>query len=384
MTHEHQSTTVPTAPRRSARRRLKYAAMLLLIGLLAAELFARFYLGLGDPPLSETHPTIEYWFVPNQHVRRFGNRFETNSYSMRSAEFPKHKQDPRELRILVLGDSIINGGTLTDQDDLATELLRRDLIERLDRPVVVGNISAGSWGPPNLLAYVKEFGTFDADIAVLVFSSHDAADVPTFAPLDPNSLPQSKPPCALWEAITRYLPRYVHGFTHVPDEPPPTAVDKAEDVALDAVESLIKVFQRAGASVVVLQHQSLSELRSRPEPGHAALANACRQAGVQPIQLGPRFIQSVDDGIDPYREDGLHPNTTGQRLIYEALREAVLNTVKSMRASDKSALRTDRFEISPQASCHARTTSHILRRYRGAHLHERAMILSQASLLRAC
>ena len=59
---------------------------------------------------------------------------------MRSAEFPKHKQDPRKLRILVLGDSIINGGTLTDQDDLATELLRRDLIERLGRPVVVGNI----------------------------------------------------------------------------------------------------------------------------------------------------------------------------------------------------------------------------------------------------
>jgi hypothetical protein len=260
-------------PQRRWRRVARYAAMLLLIGLLAGELFARFYLGLGNPPITITHPTIEYLFAPNQRVRRFGNRFETNSYSMRSAEFSRNKENPNELRILVLGDSIINGGALTDQDDLATELLQRDLAEWLHRPVVVGNVSAGSWGPPNLLAYVNEFGTFDADIAVFVFNSKDASDVPTFEPLDRNLFPQSKPPSALWEAVTRYLPRYLPGGAAPTDEAtPPSNADKTASLA--AARTLIEKF-------------------------------------------------------DPYRDDGLHPSAEGQRVIYEMLRDAVLDAVES-------------------------------------------------------
>ena len=55
--------------------------------LLAGEWFARSVLGLGDPPLSITHPRIEYLYAPNQDVRRFGKRFLVNDYSMRSAPF---------------------------------------------------------------------------------------------------------------------------------------------------------------------------------------------------------------------------------------------------------------------------------------------------------
>jgi hypothetical protein len=303
------------------RRRFKYAAMILLIGVLVAELAARWLLGLGNPPITQTHPTIEYLFAPNQDIRRFGNRFQTNSYSMRSPEFPKTRRDPRELRVLVLGDSIINGGVLTDQSKLATELLRPDLEERLGRPVVVANISAGSWGPPNLLAYVKEFGTFDADIAVLVLSSHDAADVPTFAPLDENAFPQKKPPFALWEAATRYLPRYLPGAGAPP--PPSDNAPKKGDDALTALASLIDLLQTNGVRVAVLLHETRSELESGADPGQAAIKQICSMARIVPLYLGPAFKQSIDRGEDPYRDDGLHPNDIGQRLIYEELRQAV-------------------------------------------------------------
>lgn len=38
------------------------------------------------------------------------------------------------------------------------------------------NISAGSWGPDNCAAYLKEKGTFGAEGIILVVSSHDAHD----------------------------------------------------------------------------------------------------------------------------------------------------------------------------------------------------------------
>jgi hypothetical protein len=44
----------------------------LLVLLVAGELFARFYLGLGDPPLSEADSKIEYLFKPDQDCHRRG------------------------------------------------------------------------------------------------------------------------------------------------------------------------------------------------------------------------------------------------------------------------------------------------------------------------
>jgi hypothetical protein len=180
-----------------------------LVGLfLAAESFCRFYLGLGDPPLSMADPRIEYLFKPNQNCRRFGNTIRYNAWSMRSDDFPARKADPNEYRVMVFGDSVVNGGALTDQSKLATMILQERLRADLKRPVIVGNISAGSWGPPNMLAYAQKFGLFDADVVVVVLSSHDYADVPTFTPVvgvDP-SFPEHRPWCATWEGGQSAVP----------------------------------------------------------------------------------------------------------------------------------------------------------------------------------
>src|SRR6266702_2037741 len=127
-------------------RWLLITALALLVG---GELFARYYLGLGDPPLSQTHPTIEYLFKPNQKVHPFGNLFRTNRYGMLSDDFPPQKS---------------TAGELPDQSHLATTYLQQVLAKELRRPVIIGNISAGSWGPPNELAYMHQFGLLDADI----------------------------------------------------------------------------------------------------------------------------------------------------------------------------------------------------------------------------
>jgi hypothetical protein len=151
-----------------------------------------------------THPSIEYLYQPNQDVRRFGNRILINAYGMRSPDFPALKQDPDERRILVFGDSVLNGGAQTDHEALATSILSRQLADVWHKPLVVGNVSAGSWGPGNWLAYAREYGLFDADAVVLVMSSHDTADNPTFAPLNPNTHPTECPWTAVGEGLTRY------------------------------------------------------------------------------------------------------------------------------------------------------------------------------------
>lgn len=64
---------------------------------------------------------------------------------------------------MMFGDSVLNGRNLTDHQSLATTILRTTWKEEFSSDFIVGNISAGSWGPGNWLAYAKEYGFFDAD-----------------------------------------------------------------------------------------------------------------------------------------------------------------------------------------------------------------------------
>ena len=119
---------------------------------------------------------------------RFGNHFSTNRYGMRSDEISPEREEP-DVRILVIGDSVPNGGNLTDQSELASEILKEEVEKGLSVPVHVANISAGSWCPANMLAYIKEFGSFDADAAVIVLNRLDIDDYLRFEPLNPNTHP---------------------------------------------------------------------------------------------------------------------------------------------------------------------------------------------------
>ena len=153
------------------RRWFRYSVIGLPVLIVVLELLARFYFGLGDVPVYVEHPAYEYIYAPNQDVWRFGNHIQTNEHSMRSK--PLSQKDKR--RILLIGDSVINGGAHVDQDDLASTRLENALTKDYPGTRVL-NISASSWGPDNAYAYVETHGHFDAQAIVLVFSSHDYND----------------------------------------------------------------------------------------------------------------------------------------------------------------------------------------------------------------
>lgn len=177
--------------------RIVLGTMIVLGGI---ELSLRFIFGFCDALLYESSDKYEYIAQPNQDRYRFFSHIYINSYGMRSEE-----PDSTKKRILGLGDSILFGPAQNDQDSLATTLFTNET------GVQMLNISCGSWGPDNNVAYLREKGTFGAKAMVLVCSSHDAYDGMTFAPVVgvwPN-YPDKQYKLAIWELIDRYVIPFV-------------------------------------------------------------------------------------------------------------------------------------------------------------------------------
>lgn len=175
---------------------LKRAIIIFVLFLVVCEFILRFAFGFCDALLYRESAKYEYIAQPNQDRHRFGAYIHYNSYSQRNGE-----PDSTKVRVLGLGDSVIFGGTWMDQDSLASTLFSEETgIQML-------NISAGSWGPDNCAAYLKEKGTFGASAMILVCSSHDAYDVMSHMPvvgIYPN-YPDKQYSLAWMELIDRYL-----------------------------------------------------------------------------------------------------------------------------------------------------------------------------------
>ena len=176
---------------------------------LAIEIGLRSLFGFGNPLTYIGDEQIGYLLAPNQHTRRFGNRIQINQYSMRGDPIEKIPA-PSTQRVLLLGDSIANGGWWTDQENTISSLMMRSLKSKIngnDHEVEVLNASANSWGPRNELAYLQRFGTFDAQLVVLLINTDDLfATVPTSLPVGRDrNYPDRKPPLALVEVFQRYV-----------------------------------------------------------------------------------------------------------------------------------------------------------------------------------
>lgn len=320
------------------RRALWLAASVLAL-VVAAELVSRFVLGLGTPPLYEADTGFEYRLLPNQDVQRFGNHIQVNRWGMRSPDFRSTKTDPLELRVMVFGDSVVNGGSQIDQGALSTSLLQSALQTRLVRPVTVGNISAGSWGPGNWLAYAQRFGFFEADVVVLVVGSGDHADNPSFAPLDADH-PTEAPTLALQEAVHRYLPRYLKHYLpqaleDLWKEPiEGTNASREHDLQDRArgqadLHQFLQLAQGGQRHVIVLHHPDLDELTGgRYADGHAQM-----QALVQGMSLPFVELRTPYQAAGPalYR-DNIHHSAQGQQVMAGALLDAVLKALPNQRA----------------------------------------------------
>lgn len=275
-----------------------------------AELTARFGLGLGDPPLTVLDPDIEYLFAPGTY-QRFGNEIRYNSVHMRADEPPTAGADAG-LRVLVLGDSVINGGALTDHADLATTRLQ-DHLRAAHGAGWVGHVSAGSWGPANLLAYVERFGWFDADLAVIVLNGGDLEDLPEHREKLGTDFPTARPTLALSELVIRYLPRYLPPLRAVVDaeaSPPTRTYADPAAAGREALEGLLDAAVAHVPTIVVLLH-----------PGRGAAPDPDRwrrfEAVFEPFGVTALAMDDVLRAHPEAYRDNIHINASGQ-AIYAA------------------------------------------------------------------
>lgn len=175
-----------------------------IASLTAIELALRL-LGLGNPPLLQADANAGYIFAPNQVVYRLGNRLEYNQFSQRSEQIDSAKPEGT-LRILMIGDSVLNGKSNTDQKETIPELFEARLLG-IKKQVEVLNASANSWGIGNQLGYIRKFGTFESDAVILQIGTHDLLQPPSSSvgvgnhPLMPNR----KPLLAIQEVFQRYV-----------------------------------------------------------------------------------------------------------------------------------------------------------------------------------
>ncbi|MFO0787497.1 MAG: hypothetical protein U0573_14255 [Phycisphaerales bacterium] len=302
--------------------------MSLLVLLAAGELLARKVAGLGDPPLYIADPKIEYLNKPG-HYDRFHHTIHINQWSQRSPDAPEKKADPNELRVLVIGDSVVYGGARIDDRDTATALLTQSLASEEKRPVFVANISAGSWGPPNQLEYLKRFGTFDADAAIVVWSSHDAWDVPEFSGLG-IELPQQKPASALWELIRRYgIPKL---FPPPAESPPHT--QKQVDEGLAAAKELLEILHARGIPTAVVIHRTQDEFKGKDLEGDRLLAAVAKSENL-PVYYTASVLEPAWKAGKPVFFDDIHPSTDGNRLLsglYTQIVDGLLHPVPASPA----------------------------------------------------
>ena len=284
------------------QRAVRFAGLIvggLFVLLITTEIAFRLY--AGERLLYRADPAIEYLPQPDQSVVQRGVHIETNALGMRSSP---PSQDPDSVfRVLVLGDSVVFGHTNINQADLATTILSGQKLSD-GRKMEVLNVSAPSWGPGNLLAWIEGNDLLDAAVAVVVLSSHDLGDDRTFLALDRSIYPEEQPLSAFSDWIVRQ-------FAGSGDQN--SAVARSDGDARRSLPALFRQISTAQSGTCLVIHSTVDELISlEPSAAAAELRDVAAAAGLD--------IVHARDLIDsPDYVDNIHLSAKGQANLAKAI-----------------------------------------------------------------
>ncbi len=306
---------------------LLVTVMILGLGVIL-ELLMQYLLGFGHPLLYYADDAIGYLLEPNQQTRRFGRHIQINQYSMRSPAIAPDRPE-KTLRVLLLGDSIANGGWWTDQPQTISALMAQVLESRVVssrfQGVEVLNASANSWGPRNELAYLQRFGSFGAQVIVVLLNTDDlfaTAPTPVQVGRDRN-YPNQKPALAWIELYQRYLA-------------PPVAIPELEALQseggdrvgdnLAAIQQIQDWAQHSNSHLLVAMTPLKREIGN---PGPRDYEHTARQRLREMSQdqsiLYVDFLPSFNacSNPDALYYDHIHLSAAGNQQVTQALTEQI-------------------------------------------------------------
>lgn len=307
--------------------------VVLLVG---AELGLRLY-GIGPPLLFVQDADVGYYPKPHQRVRYPGRIITINNYGMRAPDITYHKP-PGHTRILLLGDSTL-AGTYVSNEELYSSLLENRLNATAGAPVFeVLNMGVNAWGPFHELGFVKKFGTFDADVAVICGPLANCYR-PLYGLEATPFWPETHPPRF---AIERVLFEFAYRFRAVRLGPRPLAAGDPATQARLGIETyveLARVLQQQGAQVFVEMLPGPAEalgLKTEPETHQlmAKLAHRMDELGV-PMNCAIGAFHGFHSPAELYH-DSVHFNRLGHRLYAEYLAERLCNTSSRVQEALKA------------------------------------------------
>jgi len=285
----------------------------ILILLVITEASLRIFFGLGTPPLMVTDKDIGYLYKTNQDLKRFGNKIIYNKYHQRSEKLAKNPS----YRILMIGDSVTNGGALTDHSDTVTEVLERKINQLGETAGEVLNASAGSWGVENEYEYLKRFGTFKSDIVILQIGTHDLKQSKAVASVvGTANYPSSNPPLAIWELFTRYITAGV--FKEKGRISKITPIDRGKQLSknLNTIKKMIALAKKSNNAVIALLTPERFELRKEQNTAQKKdFVNLMREHNIPCINLLDKKFE-LKKG---YFRDSVHFNKKGNEFIADIL-----------------------------------------------------------------
>lgn len=288
------------------------------------EVGLRIIMGLGNPPLYIADPQIGYLLAPNQKLHRQGSFYETNQYSMRSQPLAVNPSK----RILLLGDSVVNGSWWTDQSKTLSSLLSQQLQDQSQDKLEILNISANSWGPRNELAYLQRFGLFEATVLVLVINTDDLfATQPVSSVVGKSPTYPDKPPAL---ALIEYYQLFI-----APPKPFPELNQLKEATTekqrlrqnLAAIKEIKAIADQSNTQFILVLTPLLREFQEgatdNEQKGRNSLKNLLTAEKINYIDIldvwadfpQPEFL---------YR-DRIHPTSQGNLKIVEAIAKKFIN-----------------------------------------------------------
>ena len=292
------------------------------------EVLLRVLLGFGNPLIYIADAECGYLLAPNQRVRRLGNRIEINEYSMRTGAIaPSPKPDT--LRVLLLGDSVANGGWWTHQTDTISEIMVRLLrlqVQHLASDTQSGakvnysdfevlNASANSWGPRNQLAYAKRFGVFGAKALVLLLNTDDLfSSAPSALVVGRDrSYPSRQPRSATLELLSRYLLPTVPARQFAA----PSAESDVVGCNLEAIRHIQKIAVSANVefllAVTPKRHELGEGYRDWEVKARERLAELVEREKITYIDFLPIFNCAAQ--VSTLYRDSIHLSPQGNQLV---------------------------------------------------------------------
>ena len=310
---------------------------ILLGGLLAllilVEGWLRLGYGFGNPPLYVGDEQIGYMLAPNQRLKRFGNLIAINEYGMR-ADAIAPQPDAETLRVFLLGDSLANGNWWTDQSDILSVQIAQNLAPSLAsssgasgladyRQVEPINASANSWGPRNEAAYLSRYGTFGAQVLVLLLNTDDLFGT-TPTPIQvgrDRSYPDRKPLLAIAEIITKFKKNPpIPGLKEIQNE----GGDRVGK-NLTAINDIYQQVTATGATFILVLSPLKRELpgpRDYELTARQRLTDWASESNVTYLDLLDTYRNYAPDPDQLYR-DHIHLSPAGNALVAAEIAGAI-------------------------------------------------------------